>query len=179
MTSNKVDEFWQHFISAGHVEQQRFEVASFGDSVAMANELAELIMGGRKRATAGLRQASIDDRQALAKPGDHFVVVDGQGTPRCICRTSEVRVGPLISVDDEFAFDEGEGDRSRDYWLTAHRAYFSRAAAEGSFVMNDRIEVVFERFVVVWPPEVADAVQSGARARPSSPGLLPVGPGRR
>ena len=47
-------------------------------------------------------------------------------------------------------------DRSRARWLDEHRAFLGRAAAIGGFSMNDQIETVFERFVVVWPPELAD-----------------------
>lgn len=157
MPSDDVAGFWTRFAREADVGHRRFEVCSFGDSPAMADALAALIVGGAKRATAGLHRAFVDDAVALPVVGDHAVVVDGRGVPRCICRTTEVRVGPLDSVDDGFAFDEGEGDRSRGFWLEEHRGYFGRAAAAGGFVMHDRIETVFERFVVVWPLELADA----------------------
>jgi uncharacterized protein YhfF len=63
---------------------------------------------------------------------------------------------PLIGVDGAFAWDEGEGDRTRASWLDNHRRYFSRQAAREGFVMHDGIATVFERFEVVWPPEIAD-----------------------
>jgi uncharacterized protein YhfF len=50
----------------------------------------------------------------------------------------------------EFAWDEGEGDRSRTWWMEAHKRYFSRQAARERFVMHDDIETVFERFELVW-----------------------------
>ena len=64
----------------------------------------------------------------------------------------ELRLGPLASVDDAFAWDEGEGDGSREFWLTAHRAFFGRYAVEHGFELRDDAETVFERFEVVWPP---------------------------
>ena len=63
---------------------------------------------------------------------------------------------PLIEVDDAFASDEGEGDRSRDYRSRAHRDFFGRQAAREGYDFNDRIGTVFERFMIVWPPELAD-----------------------
>jgi uncharacterized protein YhfF len=84
------------------------------------------------------------------------VVVDGKGAPCCIWRTTDVTIKPLIEVDDTFAWDEGEGDRTRDDWLDGHRRYFMRQAAREGFAFHDRIETVFERFAVVWPPEAAD-----------------------
>ena len=68
---------------------------------------------------------------------------------------------PLIDVDDAFAWDEGEGDRTRDWctrdwWLSAHREYFSAQARREGFDMFEMIETVFERFEIVWPPAIAD-----------------------
>jgi hypothetical protein len=44
--------------------------------------------------------------------------------------------------------------------LDAHRRYFGRQAAREGFVMHDGIETVFERFEIVWPPELADRRQA-------------------
>lgn len=118
----------------------------------MQTELAELILAGPKRATASL--ALRYDQPGLPprpRPGDHVVVVDGTDTPRCIWRTTQVTVGPLDGVDDAFAWDEGEGDRSRAYWLRVHRALFMREAAREGFAFTEDIATVFERFELVWP----------------------------
>jgi uncharacterized protein YhfF len=153
--SPAIEAFWRDFRAAGGPDHDAYEVVSFGDSPALADELAELVLAGRKRATAFLAR----DMAAGAETptlGGHVVVVDGAGRPRLIWRTTELRIGPLISVDDAFAWDEGEGDRSRAHWLAEHRRYFARQAARDGFAMHDGIEVVFERFTVVWPPEAAD-----------------------
>jgi uncharacterized protein YhfF len=59
-------------------------------------------------------------------------------------------------VDDAFAWDEGEGDRTRASWLESHLRYFQRTLAARGRAWDDDLPVVFERFRVVWPPEVAD-----------------------
>ncbi len=145
--------FWRSFREAAGLEHDKYEVVAFGDSPAMATELAALVVDGRKRATAGLLRDYEVEGKPLPKPGDYGLVVDGNGRPHCVVRTTEVRVGPLGSVDAAFAYDEGEGDRSLGTWLAEHRAFFERQAATGGFAMDDRVETVFERFVVVWPPE--------------------------
>ncbi len=73
-----------------------------------------------------------------------------------VIRTTDVRVGSLSSVDEQFAWDEGEGERTRQWWLAAHRRYFRRTFAAHGWKYDDDLEVVFERFVVVWPAERAD-----------------------
>jgi uncharacterized protein YhfF len=47
-------------------------------------------------------------------------------------------------VDQAFAFDEGEGDRSLAYWRAAHRRYFSR---QGTFAPDMLLNC--ERFRLV------------------------------
>jgi uncharacterized protein YhfF len=126
-----------------------------GDSPELADDLLDLMLKGRKRATASLAR-DYEGEEPLPKVGDHVVVVDGAGAPRCIWRTTEVTIKPLDEVDDAFAWNEGEGDRSRAFWLDAHRRFFARQAAHEGFTMHDRMATVFERFTLVWPPEAAD-----------------------
>ena len=64
-------------------------------------------------------------------------------------------------MDERFARDEGEGERTREWWLSAHRRFFGRRAAAQGFVMHDEIETVFERFEIVWPPAIADIGKPG------------------
>lgn len=154
--SDAVGAFWQAFKQATGHDGDAYEALSCGDSPALQTELAELIVEGRKRATAGLLRDFTEGGETLPAVGDLVIVLDGTGTPRCIWRTTEITVKPLNQVDDQFAWDEGEGDRSRDWWLEAHRAYFSREAAREGFVFTDDMDTVFERFTVIWPPEHAD-----------------------
>ncbi len=128
----------------------------FGVTAAMADELIALVISGKKRATASLLREYATEVEPVPQVGDFVVVVDGGKHPRCIWRTTEVIVKPLTDVDDAFAWDEGEGDRTRDWWLLAHRGYFAAQARREGFKMCDTIETVFERFEIVWPPGVAD-----------------------
>ena len=152
----QVKAFWAAFKSAVGIGHDRYDVVAFGDSPEMADELADLVINGPKRATAGLARDFGPGGAQMPASGEHVVVIDGRGAPLCIWRTTDVMVKPLIEVDDAFAWDEGEGDRSRDDWLRAHRNFFSRQAAREGFDFHDRIETVFERFAIVWPPELAD-----------------------
>ena len=58
----------------------------------------------------------------MPEVGGHSIVLGGDGQPICVIRTTEVRVLPFREVDEAFAWDEGEGDRSLAYWLDAHIA---------------------------------------------------------
>jgi uncharacterized protein YhfF len=151
-----VEVFWAAFVAASGVTGEPLEAFCFGDSAELADELAALVVAGTKRATAGAVAVAASTDGAQPQVGDHSVVLRGDGTPVAVIRTTDVRLGPLSSVDEQFAWDEGEGDRTRDWWLAAHRSYFRRTFAARGWEFDDDLETVFERFVVVWPPRYAD-----------------------
>jgi uncharacterized protein YhfF len=132
-------------------------VDTFGDSAELADELLGLVLAGTKTATATLVLEFANAGEPLPRIGDHWVACDGSGAPRAVLRTVELRIGTAESVDDSFAFDEGEDDRSRTSWLEQHRTYWSRVCAAHGTTWSNELEVVFERIRVVWPP------QEGAR----------------
>ncbi|HEV7634857.1 MAG TPA: ASCH domain-containing protein [Bradyrhizobium sp.] len=90
----------------------------------MATELAELVVAGGKRATAGLARQFGPHGEPPPAVGGYVVLLDGADRPRAIWRTTGLRAGPLNSVDERFAWDEGEGERTREWWLAAHRRFF-------------------------------------------------------
>lgn len=150
------DRFWREFCAATGIHVDEYDVVTFGDNAAMATELTDLVVAGQKRATAGLLRQFGSEGEPLPVLGGYVVLVDGEARPRAVWRTTELRIGPLASVDQQFAWDEGEGERTREWWLSAHRRFFGRQASVEVFQMQDEIETVFERFEVVWPSEIAD-----------------------
>lgn len=161
--TERSEAYWRDFVLHSGVDADEYAVCSFGDSSAMATELADLVIVGTKRATASLARDYADGREPLPKVGDYVVVVDGEGAPCCIWRTVEIVVKPLDAVDEGFAWDEGEGNRTREWWLDAHREYFGRQAACEGFTMHDNIETVLERFEIVWPLSAADRTDGAER----------------
>lgn len=146
-------EFWTRFQRDTGCTAEPRGVDAFGDSQAMQDELLELVLIGRKRATATLARWFENDPLGLPKPGDLWLITDGRGEPACVIRTTKIEVRPVRAVDAAFAFDEGEGDRSLDYWLAEHRAFYRREATREGFTYSDDLDVVCERFALVWAPE--------------------------
>ena len=117
---------------------------AFGDGPELADELLDLVLRGIKTATC-----STEDEPNTSLPGERWIVLDGQSAPRCVIESIEVTYRRYNEVDSKFAFEEGEGDRSLEYWREAHREYFSR---QGCF--SEDMVLMCERFRLV---EILDA----------------------
>lgn len=128
---------------------------AFGDSPQLQDELLGFVRAGTKRATA----AAVGGAAAWRAPhhGQYWGLLDGRGVAHFVAQTVDVARGRLIDVTPAFAWDEGEYDRTRESWLDVHRAFFRR---EG-YVDPDGLDVVFERFRIVWPQEDATTWLAG------------------
>ena len=112
---------------------------AFGDGPQLADELLDLVIRGVKTATC-----STEDEPNTSKPGERWIALDGRGTPACVIETIEVSYRRYNEVNAAFAYEEGEGDRSLDYWRQAHRTYFGR---QGKF--REDMMLMCERFRLV------------------------------
>jgi uncharacterized protein YhfF len=156
MTLGPADEsaiarMWRSYAEAAGTDSELASTFAFGDTARIADELAELVRHGPKRATAGLLLDYQLGDEPMPRAHDLSVVLDGSGQPVCVIRTTEVRVRPLRDADEAFAWDEGEGDRTLAYWRRAHDAYFGRRCEALGVAFSEDLEVVFERFEMVWP----------------------------
>lgn len=149
MDDARLEAFWVGFQAETGITGPRPPVTRFGDSTDQQDALAALVVAGRKRATASLALWYGSDRASAPKQGDMHIFTDGAGRPLGVIRTTEVREGPLTSVDDQFACDEGEGDGTRAYWLAEHRRFFAAELAQEGLELVDTVKVTFERFACV------------------------------
>lgn len=148
----QVAEFWMRACATGVAAEDAPvpEAEPFGDSVELADELLALILHGPKRATAASYDEHVHSSEPLPRVGQLSIATDGAGRARAVLRTTDVRVGPLSSVDDRFAWDEGEGDRTRASWLADHQAFFRRWLPQVGLAYSPEMATVFERFEVVY-----------------------------
>lgn len=151
---SNIASFWNAFTAAvSGVDDARFyEAFSFGDDESMANELAELVLRGTKRATTAAVWTFDAEGKRLPAPGDLSVVTNGSGQPLCIIETRAVDVMPFHAVKPEFAAVEGEGDGSLAFWQSVHRDFFTRECVRAGRSFTDDMLVACERFDVVYRP---------------------------
>ena len=166
--AESVQEMWAAFLSAcpkAAASAPPYSAWCFGDDKSAADELAELVRSGRKRATASslwvyeVQDEGEGEGEALPQVGDYSVITDWDGRARCVIRTTSVEIVPFESVTPEFAAAEGEGDLSLDHWREVHWAFFTRELRGTGRQPESDMPVVCERFEVVFGagPERASA----------------------
>ena len=116
-----------------------------------ANICASLVLEGEKRASCGLGRLYDMGTIDPIEVGDLFIVLSWSREPVCIVEQTGVKRLPFGDIDATFAFEEGEGDKSYEWWRKVHWDYFARELAELGKEMHDREEIVTEHFKKVWP----------------------------
>jgi len=157
----KCKTYWAGFVESLAVEDPRRKAKpdafGFGGEGELADELAALVLAGKKRATASLPVEYTSLGEALPKSGDMSIILNGTGDPVAIIEWTSVDLVPFHAVDAEFAAYEGEGDGSLAYWRDAHTWYFSQICKRLGGKLEDRTLVLCQRFKVVWPQDATDA----------------------
>ena len=169
MTSNPqstpIESFWQEYQSSLTQDHPHFGKPvplawGFADGAELADELGALVLQGIKTATCSLLWECESGSEPVPQPGDLSITLDGQGIPMCLIETVEMQIKPFDQVDAQFAYDEGEGDRSLEYWRDAHWRYFSRTWATPDRTLSPAMPLVCERFRLVWIPPFASDSQA-------------------
>jgi uncharacterized protein YhfF len=147
-----IQSFWEEFQDAtGHDASERFyEAFHFDDNERDANELAKLVLAGKKRATAALLWSFEAAKKPLPKPGDFSVVTNWNSEPLCVIETTNVSIVPFEEVTESFAATEGEGDKTLRFWRDVHWSYFGRECERIGKEPSFRMLVVCEEFSVVY-----------------------------
>ena len=147
MTHPSVAAMWQRFRALNPEAPEEAPLAyHFCDNQADAETCANLVVKGQKQATAAsLAELDLAGYQ-VAQPGEYAVVTDFDGVARAVIRTTTVEIRRLGEVDAQFAWDEGEGDRSLEWWREAHLAYYRRVLADSPVPVDDDLMIACERF---------------------------------
>ncbi len=149
-----VEACWQAFLASQPADSpyrlKTFIAEPWGDNPALADELAQLIVGGAKTATC----SSVWDYEIRGEPipvvGLLTILLDGRGQPLCVLETTEINLRRYDEVDAQFAHDEGEGDLSLAFWRDAHWRYFTRVLAPHGKQPALDMPLVCERFRVIY-----------------------------
>jgi len=154
MNQQAVQEFWNAYLKTQPVDTRITydlpECWSFGHGAQMADKLGGLVVDGVKTATCSLLYEYEVEGEEIPRPGDFSIVLNGHGLPLCLIETIGVQIKHFRDVDAQFAHDEGEGDRSLEYWREEHTHYFTRTYESLGSTFQEDIQVVCERFRLLY-----------------------------
>jgi uncharacterized protein YhfF len=150
-----IELFWKSYLSTlSEADQQNapiFAVDQFADTPEAATKVGKLVRDGIKTTTSSLVWGLEHIGKPLPQVGDISLIVDGNGEPLCIIEVTEVEIKPFNAVDEQFAFEYGEGDRTLDFWLSDNWDFHSRWCMEIGREPSETMPIVFQRFWVLYP----------------------------
>ena len=141
------EQMWEIYSRKENIHSH-YDAWSFGVD---ADQLADLVLRGIKTATASAEPLYAVDGDTLPEVGQYSVVLNEAGEAVCIIRMERVFTVPFDQVDEFQAWKEGEGDRTLTYWRQVHKCVFSKWMEEEGLVFTEKMPVVCEEFVRVFP----------------------------
>lgn len=122
----------------------------FCDNEKDADECAELVIKGIKKATATSLWWYQKNNEPLPEIGNHYIVTDWAGNAKAIIETTKTEQVPYNRITADFAEAEGEGDKSLNYWKKVHKAYYSREMKPYNDTFNENMIIVCEHFKTIY-----------------------------
>ena len=153
--SSKIESFWQDYLSTISEEDRKnaseYLLDDFADTPEAATKVGKLVRDGIKTTTSSLLWGLEHGGEPLPKAGEISVVVDGNGSPLCVIEMIEVEIRPFNTVDEQFAFEYGEGERTLASWLSDTWDFHSHWCREIGREPSETMPIVFQRFRLLYP----------------------------
>ena len=153
MASEHADRYWAQLVRSAPAGSARprsyYEAFHFG-SGADATSIAALVVR-HETSTASLQWVYDAEGRRPPIPGDLSIVLDGLDHPVCVIETTEVKVVPYDAmVDEKFAYEGGEGDRTLKSWRRMYWTYILSECARIEREPFRQTPLVCERFRAVY-----------------------------
>lgn len=161
-----ITEYWQRYLQTLPAETRIYEsyvVDQFGDIPELADELGQLVLNGTKTGTCSVLWEWEAEQSPPPTVGLKTIVLNWEGIPLCIIETTEVTIRAFNALDAQFAYNEGEGDRTLESWRCEHWKYFSRVLPKIGKAPTPDMPLVCERFRVIYPFLVKPPLLGGPR----------------
>jgi uncharacterized protein YhfF len=143
-------DFWHRARSAvSSLPVELPEAWAFGATAQQAEDLLDLVLAGKKTATASSLWDYEASGDAVPLDGELSIILAGTGTPRAVIETTDVRIVPFDHVGADHAYLEGEGDRTLEHWRAVHENFW-REHSENPRGFDVHMPVVCETFRVLY-----------------------------
>ena len=148
----KPEEMWREFCAASGIDEKTpFDAWAFCGGGTIGDELAGLVLEGKKTATASAKIAYDLENEPIPESGEYSVILYDSGEAACVIRGTKVTLAAFDEVSPEHAYKEGEGDRTLSYWSAVHREAFAPDYEAAGRPFDEHGLCVLEEFEVVYP----------------------------
>ena len=149
--SKAITDFWERVKGETGITGGFQDAWGFGDTPRLTDELLALVLEGKKRSATTLVREMEAEGYPEPRAGEYSVILDGSGSPRAVIRTVSVRRARFSDVDEDHAYWEGEDDRTLESYRREHARYYRRRGEALGFTFSEDMEVILERFELVYP----------------------------
>jgi len=147
---SSVSELAARYFESTGVEKQEMPSFYFCDNEKDADECANLVLTGEKRATATSLWWFEINNESLPQEQDIYIVTNWVGIALCVIEVEKVEVTPYSKISRQFAEIEGEGDKSLEYWRKVHWDYYHRELEGSRYTPSEEMLIVCEYFKVIY-----------------------------
>lgn len=146
---NAIEAYWEKFLKETGRPDQAYTYWHFELTEKLANQLAEFVVRGQKKATASSLYSFEYGDDPMPQVGDLSVITNWIGEPQCIIETTSIQVIPFQDITFELASLEGE-DEHLESWREGHIRYYEKICKSLGKEFTWEMPVVFEQFKVIY-----------------------------
>lgn len=152
MNDLEIKKYWNSFKNSypEYVSYDQPVSFYFCDNKEDADECADLVVNRVKRATSPSVWSIKKNKEKFPEIGDIAIVTDWEGNPKAIIKTIKVDIVKFKDISPEYAFLEGEGDKSLVYWRAVHLEYYSNEMRAFGELPDDNMDIICEQFERIW-----------------------------
>ena len=149
-----VSEMWNEFVESNPEFKSDSipESDFFHNNEKDANQLAELTLTGKKRASSGLYSLYEQYNADLPSVGTKQIVTDFNGNAKAIIENVNVDTIPFNQISQEYAeMDMGTDIEPLEKWKKAHWDFFESFLRESGEKPTEEMLIVAVEFKKIWP----------------------------
>lgn len=121
-----------------------------GKGSGLEDSLSELVVKGIKTATSSWYETYSVENEPIPKVGEQSYILSSKDRPVCVIEVTDVEIRPFLEVTADFAYLEGEGNRTLEYWRQAHESFFTNYGKEINLIWDPQTQnLVCETFKVI------------------------------
>jgi len=151
--SAELNNCWQAYLATQvnpeELQKRFLEAFSIGNTVESKNEGARLIKEGIKTSTSDLLWSYERSETGAPRLGSLSILLDGAGQSICIVESVRVETKAFSEVDEQFAYDYGEWDRTLVTWREQCWHYYSNSCKAMGLEASEDMPLVCEWLKVV------------------------------